>query len=264
MVKILEITDLNYQLFNRFNLSFNSNTFYSIVGSNKSGKTLLFKILTGLIITNNIVTCSKVTLNNNTKYDYIKKIGVVTTIENNSFLFKKVMDELMYPLYNLNYNKRKAFARINYLLKEFELENILYKNILELNIYEKQKLLIILALLHQPKVLLLDNALSIFDKDDCLKIISILKDIMNDDKITIINFTANLEETLMSDYILLLSYYQIIKIIKPNELVSCDKLFYENNLEIPFIVDLNVKLRMYGLIHNDYYSINDMVNDIWQ
>lgn len=264
MVKILEITDLNYQSFNDFNISFNNNTFYSIVGSNKSGKSTLFKILCGLILTNNIVTCSKVVLNKNTKYRYIQKVGVVTTVENNSFLFKKVMDELMYPLYNLNYNKKKAFDRINYLLKKFELEDIIYKNIVELDLYEKQQLLIIISLLHQPKVLLLDNSFAIFDKKESFKIINILKEIMIDDKITIINFTSNLYETLASDYILLLNNYQIIKKIKPSELVDNDKLFYENNLEIPFIVDLNVKLRMYGLIHNDYYSINDMVNDIWQ
>ena len=55
MVKVLEVRNLNYQMFKNINLSFECNTIYSIVGPNNCGKTLLFKLLTGLINTENYI-----------------------------------------------------------------------------------------------------------------------------------------------------------------------------------------------------------------
>ena len=264
MVKILEVNNLNYQVFKNINLIFDSNTIYSIVGPNNSGKTLLFKLMTGLVSTNDFITCNNVILNDFNKNKYIKNIGVVECVNKKSFLYKTVMDELMYPLYNLNYSKKESLDRINEILELFKLEDIIRKNINDLNLYEKQKLLIIIALLHKPKVLLIDSALNIFNIKECFIIMNDLRKLTIDENLTVINFTNNLNETLESDYLLLLNNYQILKVIEEKELINNDKLFYENNLEIPFIIDLNAKLKLYNLVNKDYKDLKDMVNDIWQ
>ena len=36
-----------------------------------------------------------------------------------------------------------------------------------------------------------------------------------------------------------------------------------NNLEIPFMVDLSIKLKMYNLIDKEYSSMKAMVDDLW-
>ena len=46
---MLEISNLNYLDFKDFNLKIEENSYTSIVGSNKSGKTTVFKIMSGLI-----------------------------------------------------------------------------------------------------------------------------------------------------------------------------------------------------------------------
>ncbi len=264
MVKVLEVRNLNYQMFKNINLSFESNTIYSIVGPNNSGKTLLFKLLTGLVNTNNYITCYNILLNDFNKNEYIKNIGVVECVSKKSFLFKKVINELKYPLYNLNYYKEESLDRIHEILELFKLEDIIKKNINELNLYEKQKLLIIIALLHKPKVLLIDSALNIFSRKECYEIMNVLRELTIDENLTVINFTNNLNETLDSDYLLLLNNYQILEVIKENELINNDKIFYENNLEIPFVIDLNAKLKLYNLVNNNYDDVKDMVNEIWQ
>ena len=66
------IKNLNYkQLFKNLNLEIKKGDFITIVGKSGCGKSTLFKIITGLIETNN-VNIGKQNLNNNTK-DKIRK-----------------------------------------------------------------------------------------------------------------------------------------------------------------------------------------------
>ena len=263
MVKILETHNLNYKFFSNINISFDDNTFYTLVGSNNSGKTILFKLLTGLIMSNNCISCSKIVLNEVTKYEYIKKIGVVNTVNKKSFIFKKVIDELMFPLHNLNYYKGESLERINYVLEMFELEYVLKKRIIDLNICEQQMLLIVIALLHKPKVLLLDSSLDLFNKRKRLKIIEILRKFIKLENITIINFTSSLDEAMNGDIIMMLKDYKI-NIINKADIYNNDKFFYESGLEIPFTVDLSSKLKMYNVLNDDFNNAKDMVNSIWR
>ena len=168
----------------------------------------------------------------------------------------------MYPLYNLGYRKISAMTRIQKVLEMFNVTNFLKKDINELNYCEKELLLIMIAILHKPKVLLLDNVLEIFSNEKRIKIINCLKKMVNND-MTIINFTSSLETAYYSDRIILLDNYKVIGEYSPREIYKDDKLFYEHDLEIPFIVDLAIKLKMYNVIDKEYFNMEEMVDDIW-
>ena len=260
MGKILTIDNLNYYDFKDINITFNERTIYTIIGSNNSEKTALFRIISGIEHVFYCITCNNITLIPSSIYDYVKKIGIVTTYNNGSFQYLRVKDELKSPLVNLNYSINLIYKRINELLLLFNMKDIYYKQISELNIYEKNKLLIIIALLHQPKVLLLDSVLNIFSKKEKEEIIGVLRRIVNEGNLCIINFTTCIDEALLGDKILLLSNYKIIENI---DLYSDDKLLSDNNLEIPFIVDISIKLKLYNLIKKNYYKTKDLVDDIW-
>ena len=55
MGKVLEIIDLSYKDFKSFNMSFNDKSFYSVIGSNNCGKTTLFKLISGILPSNDNV-----------------------------------------------------------------------------------------------------------------------------------------------------------------------------------------------------------------
>ena len=42
------------------------------------------------------------------------------------------------------------------------------------------------------------------------------------------------------------------------------KVFSDNDLELPFIVDLSIKLKYYNIIDKTYFDIKKLVNDIWK
>ena len=259
---MLDIDNLSYRKFSEFTLSFDDKTYYSIIGSNNCGKTTLFKIISGIIPSNDTVSCDNVTLNENNAYEYITKIGVVNRVNGNSFVYKKVIDEMMYPLINLGYSKNRCLYRINEVLEMFNVTNYLDKYINELDYYDKELLLIMIAILHQPKVLLLDSVLELFSLEARKKIVDVFRKLI-DSGMTIINFTNSLDVAYDSDKIIVLDDYKLLGEYLPNEIFNDDKFFYEHNLEIPFLVDLSIKLKMYNLVDKEYINMKAMVDDIW-
>lgn len=262
MVKVLEINNLSYKDFNDISLSFDSGTFYSIVGPNNSGKTTLFNLISSIIPTDNHIVLNNINLNKDNIDKYIINIGIVERVNNNSFIYTKVINEMIYPLVNLNYRKKEALARINEVLEMFSCNNFLDKKINELNYYEKQLLLIMIALLHKPKVLLLDSVLQVFPKGKQEEIIKIIKKLVKDG-LTVISFTNYLQETSLTDKIILIDKFNILGEYSYSDIFSNDKDFYEHNLEIPFMTDLSIKLKMYNLVDKEYINMKEMVDDLW-
>ncbi len=259
MAIVLEINDLSYKDFSNINLKFKDKTYYSVIGSNNSGKTTLFKLISGIIPSSNHISCNGIDLNKRNIYEYITNLGIVERVNKNSFVYKKVIDEMMYPLSNLGYGYDRRLARIKEVLELFNKTDLQDKRIEELDYYDKHLLLIMIAILHKPKVLLLVSVLEVFKRSVREEIINILKKL----EITIISFTNTLEEAYLSDKIVLLNNKKIVGKYSTREIYNNDKLFYENNLEIPFLVDLSIKLKMYNLVDKEYFSMKEMVDDIW-
>ena len=155
---ILSINNLTYKdYFKDFNLSIEEKSFTSIVGPNGSGKTMLTKLICAIIPTTNMCILDGIYLNKEKVLKYIKRIGIATNDFKSPFLFQKVKDELFYPLSNLGYSDNKIEKIVNKKIKYFNMENLLDKNTYDLTESEKSKLLIVLALIHNPKVLVLDD-----------------------------------------------------------------------------------------------------------
>lgn len=260
MVKILQITNLSYKDFNKLNLSFEDRTLYSIVGANNSGKSTLFKLISGIIPTYDSICLNDISLNKKNVDKYIVNIGIVDRVNKNSFIYNSVIDEMMYPLRNLGYSKRKSLERINEVLDIFSCNDLIDKKINELSFYKKQLLLIMISLLHEPKVLLLDSVLQVFSRNKQEDIIKVLKKLI-EEGLSVISFSNYL--TNYSDKIILIDKYKIIGEYEYGDIFNDDKVFYDHNIEIPFMTDLSIKLKMYNLVSKEYTSMKEMVDDIW-
>ena len=262
MVKIMNI-NLNYQEFHDFKLSLDKGKFYFIIGDNYSGREKLINLLSGITLTNNMISCCNLSLNHNNHYQYLQNIGVVKKLNEYSFKYTNVLDEMLYPLINLSYSMKKSKERINDLLKKFQL-NIIDKKISDLNSLEKQKLLLVIALLHNPKILLIDNVLSLFSPIERQEIMYILKKLVQEEGLTVLYFPSSLDDFLISDNIILMSNYQALKEMTYQDLFTNEDLLINSNIEVPFIVDLSLKLKMYNVINRDYLDMKEMVDDIWK
>ena len=268
MPTILSINNLNYELnektfFKNFNFSLEKGSITSIIAPNGSGKTMLTKILCAIIPTDDICTLDGISLNKKNVLNYITKIGVATNDINNQFLFSKVKDELAYPLLNLGYPEHKINKKIIKISKFFEIENLLNKKITSLSKSDKNKLLIILALIHEPKVLVLDDIFYDMTSKTQKFMLEKLKE-LNSDGLTILNITSKLDTIYDSDLIYVLNNFKIEDEGTKEEILNEDSYLNSIGLEIPFIIDLSLKLKFYDLIDKIYFNLDKLEEDLWK
>lgn len=263
---ILKINNLNYSrddtiIFSNLNLNVFKKDYISIIGLNRSGKTTLTKLLCAIIPTDNIFSINDISLNKQTVLDYIEHIGVVSN-SLNIFLTKKVKDELILPLKNLGYNELKINYYLNKIVKFFEIEDMLTKNITSLTNIEKAKLQIIIALIHEPSILILDDAFTELDNKTKEFMLNKLK-ILNEKGLTIINITTDLSTIYNSNDIYLLNDTKLEKLGNVTDTFEQDNYLRSIGFEIPFVVDLAIKLKFYGLLDKIYYDLNLLEDNLW-
>ena len=263
---LFKINNLNYEVddkvfFKDFNLEIESGKYISIIGPNGCGKTMLTKIICAIIPTFDYCILDGMSLNKDNVLKYITEIGIVTNDIENPFLFKKVKDELKYPLVNLGYNDYQINKQLTKVTNFFEIQDIINKNIDDLSENDKSKLLIILALIHEPKLLVLDDAFYNMDKQTQEFMLLKLKD-LNKDGLTVLNITSNLNTIYDSGKIYVMDNFKIIAegdltdILKKSNLTKL-------GLELPYIIDLSLKLISYGLIDKIYFDIYELEKELW-
>ena len=263
MNNCLEIKELKYlDLYKNFNLKIEKNKFVTISGSNNCGKTTLIRIIDGQLYTN-----SEILLFDKDYHDYkITEIGniikSVIPLEYNP-IQERVEDELLYQL-PTELSKEEKQKIIKDIAKTFKLTKFLTKNVESLSEEDIIKLQLAQAIISKPKILLIDDLSPIFNKQELLEITNILKDINKNHEITIIMITSILECNLQSDYTYIISNKQITLEGIPSEVLEKDNIINKAGLELPFMMDLSVKLKDYDLIKDIELDMEKMVNNLWK
>ena len=100
------------------------------------------------------------------------------------------------------------------------------------------------------------------NKADYLKLL--LLNYLNSKNILLINVTTNMEDVLYTDYVLCI--YKGISAIdgKTLDVLENEKLLKRLGLSLPFMVDLSIQLKLYGLINKIYLNKEAMVKNLWK
>ena len=174
-------------ILDNINFKINQNQIFGMLGPNGVGKSTIFNLITGLISPIN----GKIKINGeevnkypvyqrtkNFKIGYVPQYGGffndLTLINNLKAIGEIVME-----------NKSLMNERINYLISKFELENIKEIKAKFLSGGQKKKLVIALALLSDPKVLLLDECFAALDILTIKMIQEIIINLQQENQITI-------------------------------------------------------------------------------
>ena len=174
-------------ILDNINFKINQNQIFGMLGPNGVGKSTIFNLITGLISPiNGKIKINGEEVNNYPVYQRTKsfKIGYVPqyggyfndlTLINNLKAIGEIVIE----------NKGLMNDRINYLISKFELENIKEIKAKFLSGGQKKKLVIALALLSEPKVLLLDECFAALDILTIKMIQEIIINLQQENQITI-------------------------------------------------------------------------------
>lgn len=254
----------NKIIFNDLNLSIKKGSFTTVLGNNGSGKSTLVKLLTGLVESNNSIFIDGVLLNSDSLFSIRKKIGVVFENPDNCLISETVMEDLAFPLENLNYSNNFIFSKINEVSEYLEIGHLLNRCPRDLSGGEKQLVCLACALITDPDLLILDEAFSMIDGMSKLNILNILKKINKEKGVTILNISHDIEESTYGDDILIINNGLVIIHDKKDVVYKQEKLLNKLGFELPFMVSLSDKLSYYSLLDNILYDMEDMVDLLWK
>ncbi|WP_432360699.1 ABC transporter ATP-binding protein [Sporosarcina sp. UB5] len=149
----------NFTAVDQLNLNVEKGSMYGFLGANGAGKTTTFRMILGLLNANE----GHITWNGKTiSYATSPEIGYLPE-ERGLYPKMKVEDQLVFLGELRGMKKADAKKAIHYWLERFEVSQNKNKKVEELSKGNQQKIQVIAALMHDPKLLILDEPFSGLD-----------------------------------------------------------------------------------------------------
>lgn len=261
MSDIIKVDRLNYKdLFNDLTMCIKRNSFVSISGPNNCGKTSLIRILGRDIKIPQPIIISDKNHNDYKIQEYLKMVQMIIPKEI-IFLEDNLADELSY---HQMHSGKDQIEVTNFLVRGLKLKKILSKNFTHLTSKEIILSQIAIALIQQPEILLIDNISSYFEPNELQAIITFLELYREKYDLTLILTTTDLSVSLLTEHLYIISEGKVALEGTPLEVLQKDNVINKIGLEIPFMIDLSVKLRDYDLVNSIETNLDRMVDKLWK
>lgn len=194
------------QVFKNLNVNINKGDFITIIGSNGAGKSTLLNIIAGTIKSDaGIISLDGKDVSNKEEFKIAKDIGrvfqnpSVGIAPNMTILENLALADNKGKKYGLSFGINKK--RISYykeLLSQLHLglEDKLFNKVSLLSGGQRQALTLMMAVMSNPKVLLLDEHTAALDPKTSAKIMDITKEIVKNKGITTMMVTHNLKQAM--------------------------------------------------------------------
>lgn len=171
-----------FTILDNINLSLSSGKIYGFSGSNGSGKTMLFRAITGLILPTqgDVFIDGKSVIN-----DEIDLRIFGTLIDSPNFYSNLTGFDNLMLLYKINHKPNKTFIMNQ--LKKAGLEGAEFKKYKTYSLGMRQRLKLIQAIMEDQKIIILDEAFNGIDKQGVSDIYEILKDERKKGKLILIS-----------------------------------------------------------------------------
>ena len=264
MEVIVNINNLEYSyndkntIFNNLCMYIQKNSITAISGPNNSGKSTLLKLLS----TNKYNKKGSIIIDAKDIVEYSKKEydKLVQAVFPNNSIFKqsKVIDELYINQEEIDEEKT------NFIIKNLNLTKILNKDINTLSRQDKYRLLISKAILNTNSIILLDSLDEYFNNNEILELYTFFRKCIEKYDLTFIITINNLINSIETDYLFIINQGGTILYGEPLKVLDKDNIINKAGLEIPFMIDLSVKLKDYNLLNNIELNKERLINTLWK
>lgn len=258
-IKSLKFTYNNgTAVFNNLDFNLNRNRTLSIIGTSASGKSTLVRLLNGElsykgeIFIDDILVCEK----------NKKELSDIISAVYRGFDFKceTVYEELVHNMVERNYSDDYIDNQIDILLSYFNIEKLFDKQVSNLKKGDKYLVKILSYAIMDIHYLILDGILMYLDLKNKLLLLNYL----NSKEIILFNVTSDLEDVIYTDYCLCLYKGKNAIDGKTFDVLKEEKLLKRLGFSLPFMYDLSIQLKLYGLINKYYLNKEEMVKYLWK
>ncbi len=130
----------------------------------------------------------------------------------------------------------------------------------DLTLIDQIKINILSNLSSSKKIFVFMDILTYLDTSFKKEIISYLKAHGK----RIINYTSNIEETLLLEYLIIIHNNTVIMEGMKEAVLKEERIIKKLGFRLPFIVELSSGLKYYNLVDKIYFDNESLVNDLWK
>jgi len=254
----------NYALEN-VSFTVNKGEWLAIVGHNGSGKSTLAKILNGLQFpkSGKVIIDDK-ELSEDSIWDIRKAVGMVFQSPDNQFVGATVQDDVAFGLENNGVPHEEMKSRVHDALKRVRMDHFLDQEPHHLSGGQKQRVAMAGIIALRPNVIILDEATAMLDPLGREEVIDTVRQVKDEQNLTVISITHDLEEAAQADRIIVMNKGNVYAEGTPKEIFQLQDKLVELGLDLPFPIKLGRKLEEIGLgTSEDYLTDEELVNELW-
>lgn len=238
----------------------------TIIGANGSGKSTLVKTLNGLNVPQNgNVIIDGLALNEENIWAIRQKVGMVFQNPDNQFVGSTVADDVAFGLENIGMPRDEMIVKIDQALQQVGMQNFKMHEPARLSGGQKQRVAIAGILALAPDIIVLDEATSMLDPKGRAEVLATVQAIKEENNLTVISITHDLNEAAQADRIFVMEKGQIKYENKPEEVFKLGDDLVELGLNVPFVEQLKTALINRGLeLPDEYMTEERLVEYLWK
>lgn len=272
MEKIISIKNLNYTYpeskqpaINDVSLDIYQNEWLSIVGKNGSGKSTLTKLIDGLIeASSGTIAIAGQIINEENIWEAREKIGIIFQNPDHQFVGATVEDDVAFGLENQGMPREQMVKEIDRALELVKMSDFKKRDPQSLSGGQKQRVAIAGVLATKPQIVIMDESTSMLDPDGRKTVLNLIQQLRQQQDLTIISITHDIEETELSQRIVVLNDGKIVKDGKPVDIYDLGPDLKKYGLEEPFSSKLMSTLRDTEKLPEGYLNEEELKQQLWK
>lgn len=269
-MKVIDIKDLRFSytdeepVLKGVNLDVEEGEFLAVIGRNASGKSTLARLINGLIAPSSgeITVLGLDAKSKENLFEIRKNVGIVFQNPDNQTVASIVEDDIVFGPENIGVPREEISKRLEFALLKtgtYEFKNSMAS---KLSGGQKQRVAIAGVLAMKPKILILDESTSMLDPKGREEVMSVVKKLNREEKMTVITITHYMDEVVDCDRVALLNNGVIEKTGTPREIFNDDFLLKRAGMEPPVALKICQKLREKGIKTEDCLSKEELFDNL--
>lgn len=240
-------------------------SYTTLIGHNGSGKSTIAKLIIGLLEKEKgwiLIDGEELSLES--IEGIRRKIGIVFQNPDNQFIGATVRDDIAFGLENHQVEPSEMDVIIENYAREVGMFEYLDHEPSRLSGGQKQRVAIAGILSMKPDILILDEATSMLDPEGKEDINILVKQLHNENNMTILSITHDVEEVLKSDHVIVMYEGRIVKDGTPSEVMKNEEELIRLKLAAPYSVRLANELKKLGIPVKQAWDLEGMVDELCQ
>lgn len=240
-------------------------SYTTIIGHNGSGKSTIAKLLIDLLQKDSgSIQVDGLELNDENVYAIRSKIGIVFQNPDNQFIGSTVADDIAFGLENHCVESSKMQGIIENFASKVNMLDYLNSEPTRLSGGQKQRVAIAGVLAMNPEIIIFDEATSMLDPQGKAEINALIHEIHEQNHLTVLSITHDIEEVAVSDHVLVFDQGHKIMDGKPEDILIRKKELIDLKLDIPYALKFVHALRDEGVKIDEVTTMERLVDELCQ